>query len=68
MLYWAIFTLGFMAGAILSFSLFAAKDSDEETNILPEKAEHKTGNGTLFGPPRTLWRYFRSAFDTRDRM
>lgn len=40
LLYWAMFTIGFWAGTILSFRLFAAKKPEEEE--LPRISESET--------------------------
>lgn len=40
LLYWAMFTVGFWAGAILSFKLFATKKPEEEE--LPSIKDGKT--------------------------
>ena len=68
MLYWAIFTLGFMAGAVLSFLLFAAKDPEEEGNSLPGKAEHKAGNGILFEPLKAPFKYFAAVLGSKSKV
>lgn len=65
MLYWAVFTLGFMAGAMLSFRIFAAKDPEEEVRPKLVNREPRALNELLFEPIKAPLKLLSSAFSNK---